>query len=258
MKSQAGHGSQPDPFQKEYHSESLKTKSMKNSIRKPILSVILILITVLAYSQNREERKVSSFSGISLSIAADLYLSQGSPQQVILQASEEDLAKIKTEVKNEHLNIKCDSYRSRVRNVEIWITTPDIEELHLSGSGKIIAETSIQSEEMEMRVSGSGRIKIAELEADELGASISGSGSIHLEGTADEMEVNISGSGSMMAEGLQVDECDVKISGSGSCQVDATGELNAAISGSGRVTYFSDPQIDASVSGSGKIRRGEK
>jgi hypothetical protein len=231
---------------------------MKNSILKPVLSISLILLCTLAFSQTKEERDVAGFSGISLGIAADLYLSQGSPQKVVIKASEEDLAKIETVVKDGHLKIKTDSYRSRIKDVEIWITVPDIESLTLSGSGKIIAETPVNSNELEMRVSGSGTIKVKELKGEELEVAISGSGSIYLGGTAEELGISISGSGRLKAGGLQVDECDARISGSGSCEVDATGELDASISGSGRVTYFSSPQVDASVSGSGKVKKGEK
>ena len=231
---------------------------MKNSILKSVLSIFLILLTTLAFSQKKETRDVPEFSGISLGIAADLYLSQGSPREVVIQASEDDLAKINTEVKNGHLKIKTESFNSRIKDVKIWITVPDVESLNLSGSGKIISETPLSSKELEIRLSGSGSIKVKELNGGEIEAAISGSGTIYLGGTADEMGISISGSGNLNAAGLQVDECDVRISGSGSCEVDATGELDAAISGSGRVTYYSNPQVDAAVSGSGKVRKGEK
>jgi len=231
---------------------------MKNSILRSSLSIILILITSLAFSQKKEERDVSGFSGISLGIQADLYFSQGSPAKVVIEANEDQLARIETVVSNGHLKIRCDSYKTRFKDVKIWITVPDIESLSLAGSGTMIAETPIDSEEFEMAVSGSGNIKISELRAEEVEAAISGSGDIYLGGTAGEMEVAISGSGSMNASDFQVEECEVGISGSGSCKVDATGELEAAISGSGRVIYFSDPVVDARVSGSGKVRKGDK
>jgi hypothetical protein len=231
---------------------------MKTSILKSALVLLAIFCSGLVFSQNKQEINVPEFSGISLGIPADLYLSQGSPQKVVIQASEDQFDKIETTVKDGVLRIKTDSYRTRFKDVKIWITIPDIESLQLSGSGTIIAETPINSEELDMRVSGSGNIKIKELDGDEVEASISGSGNVYLAGTADEISIKISGSGSMKASGLSVDECDAKISGSGSCEIDATGELDAVISGSGRVTYFSNPEVDAVVSGSGKVKKGDK
>jgi hypothetical protein len=230
---------------------------MKTCMLKSLFSITLILSTVLAFGQNREERDVSSFSGIALGISGDLYLTQGSPQKVVIQA-ESNLDRIETTVKGGLLRIKTDNWNQRIKGAKIWITMPTVEALHVSGSGNILAETSVDADELELKVSGSGEIKISELKADEIEAAISGSGDIILGGSADEIEIGISGSGGFSAGALKVNEGGVKISGSGDCSVDVTGELDAAISGSGTITYYSDPQVDARVSGSGKVRKGNR
>jgi hypothetical protein len=229
---------------------------MKIKIQKSLFSIVLILVTITAFGQDKEERSVSSFSGISLGIAGDLYLTQGSPQKVVVQA-EKNLDEIKTEVKDGVLRIGTDQWNTRIKGVKIWITVPEVEALNISGSGNILAETFIETDELELKVSGSGNIKIPELKAGEMGAAISGSGDMILAGSADEMEIRISGSGDVYAEALKVNECGIRISGSGSCKIDVTGELDASISGSGSVTYYGNPQIDARVSGSGKVKKGD-
>ena len=230
---------------------------MKNTILKSSLTILLVLIATLGFSQKKETRNVSDFSGVGLSISAELFLSQGNSSKVLIQAEEDQLEKIETIVKNGMLHIKTQSRNPKFKNVKIWVTVPEINSVHLSGSGKVLAETDIKSEELDLRVSGSGKIIIDKLEAEEVEVSISGSGNIHLDGTADELGVSISGSGSVIGTGLKVEECSVRISGSGGCKIDAIGELNASISGSGRVTYYSNPQVDAAISGSGKVRKGE-
>jgi hypothetical protein len=226
-------------------------------LQKSLFSIILIFATLIAFGQEKEERDVSSFTGVSLGIHGDLYLTQGSPQKVVVQA-EKDLDELETEVRDGVLRIKTDNWNSKIKGVKIWITMPEVESLNVSGSGDLLAETPIDAEELDLKVSGSGKIKIPELKAEEIGAAISGSGDMVLAGAAEEMEIRISGSGDVHAEGLKVSECGIKISGSGSCKIDATGELNVSVSGSGNVTYYSDPQIDARVSGSGKVRKGDR
>lgn len=230
---------------------------MKMIMLKPLFSILLLSATLTAFGQGKKERDVSSFTGVSLGIAGDLYLTQGSPQKVVVQA-ENNQDGIETEVKDGVLRIKTDNWNSKIKGVKIWITMPEVESLNVSGSGDILAETTINTDEIELKVSGSGSIDVPELKADEIGAAISGSGDLKLAGSVDEMELRISGSGSVYAEGLKVNECGIKISGSGSCRIDVTGELEASISGSGKVTYYSNPQIDARVSGSGKVRKGDK
>jgi hypothetical protein len=229
---------------------------MKINMLKSLFSIVLISVTLIAFGQDKEERDVPSFTGVSLGISGDAYITQGSPQEVIVQA-ETNLDKIETKVKDGVLRIKTDSWSSKIKGAKIWITMPEVEALYISGSGDILAETPINSDELELKVSGSGSVNVTELTADEIGAAISGSGDLKLAGSADEMELRISGSGSVHAEGLKVDECGIKISGSGSCKIDVTDELDASISGSGRVTYYGNPQIDARVSGSGKVRKGD-
>jgi hypothetical protein len=228
---------------------------MKNFMLKSCITITLLLASVLAFGQEKDERDVSSFSGISLGIAGDLYLTQGGSQKVVVQA-EKNLDEIETVVRDGVLRIKTDNWNSRIKGVKIWITMSEIESLNVSGSGTILAESPISAEELGLRISGSGDIKIPELKGEEIEATISGSGDMNLAGSAEEMDIRISGSGDVYADGLRVDECSIKISGSGGCRIDATGELDASISGSGKVTYYSNPVIDARVSGSGKVRKG--
>lgn len=228
------------------------------TILKSSLTILLLLAATAAFSQNKETRDVGKFNTIGLAINAELYLSQGSGHEVIIEAPEDQLAKIETEVKNGNLKIKTESWRTKFKNVKIWVTMPDVNGLYMSGSGKLMAETPIKSNDLEIRVSGSGKVKISELSGEELGISISGSGDVYLGGSAEEIGLSISGSGGLHAADLKVSEVDARISGSGSCSVDAIDELDASISGSGRVTYYSNPQVNASVSGSGKVKKGDR
>ena len=230
---------------------------MKINILKFLFSIFLVSATLISFGQGKEERDVSSFTGVSLGISGDLYITQGSPQKVVVQA-ENNMDEIETVVKDGVLRIKTDNWNSKIKGAKIWVTMPEVESLNVSGSGDIVAETPINADELELKVSGSGTIDISELKGDEIGAAISGSGDIKLAGSADEMELRISGSGSVYADGLKVSEFGIKISGSGSCKIDVTGELDASISGSGRVTYYGNPQIDARVSGSGRVRKGDR
>lgn len=230
---------------------------MKNRTAGILFCVVFISAATAVFAQQQEERVVPSFSGVSLGIAADLYLTQGSPAKVIVEGDESSLENIVTEVKGGILIIRNEKrWTRKIRNVNIWVTTPEIEELNLSGSGSIIAEGPVNTEELEMKVSGSGNITLDELTGDELDAAISGSGDIYLTGSVGELDIRISGSGGIKAPSLTVDECSVKISGSGNCEINAGKELEAHISGSGKVIYFSNPRVNAFVSGSGRVING--
>jgi hypothetical protein len=231
---------------------------MKNAVL--FLSVLAFQIaSTYTYSQKQEERNVPAFTAISLGISGDVYLTQGSPQKVVVEAGEAVLENLVTEVKDDVLKIKFENWTiSMNKPVTIWVTVPEVDGLYVSGSGKIIAEGNINTDHIDLDVSGSGKLAFNDIKAGSVESAISGSGDISLKGSGEKMEVAISGSGNVSGENFSVAGCEVAISGSGGCRIDATGKLEAYISGSGDIYYYSSPQIDASVSGSGKIRKGER
>jgi len=206
----------------------------------------------------KEERTVEPFSKISLGISANLYLTQSSTRKVVIEGEENLLANIETEVSGSTLKIKYDkSWKFKsLKKVKIYISIPDIEGLNISGSGSIVAQNAINSDRIDFSISGSGHIKIEDLNVNEIYSRISGSGDIIISGTQTVklLDIAISGSGDLGSEGLKVEELEVRISGSGSCEVYVISKLVANISGSGKILYAGKPVVNARISGSGKIK----
>ncbi|MFV0593688.1 MAG: head GIN domain-containing protein [Draconibacterium sp.] len=228
---------------------------------------ILILCLVVAglfitSSVKAEEqvREVSMFSGISLRVSANVYLSQGKKQSIRVVAKESTLEQLITEVNGDKLIIRFPGSNIFQRNfkpgkIEIYVTVPDVNDLSVSGSGDIIAE-KLEARILNLSLSGSGGIKIASLESGKLKGNISGSGSIEVRGKkiADDLNVTISGSGNFNAADFEADQVSVTIAGSGNCNVLSNGNIKARIAGSGSVFYNGNPSIDASTAGSGRVK----
>ena len=221
-----------------------------------LITACIIFSAISVSAQKTEDRSAGTFTKVSMGISGDVYISQGNTPKLTVEADAEILGLIVTEVKNDELKIRFSQSRVKSKTpIRIWITTAEIEGLYLSGSGNIITETAIKTNEKELKLSGSGNINVKDLSCDEVDAAISGSGNIDVTGSADELSIAISGSGNCNADEFKTEETDVKISGSGNCKVNATKDLTVAVSGSGSVFYVGNPTIDASVSGSGKIRQ---
>ena len=117
---------------------------MNNKAIRTGLSIALTFVTLAAFTQTKEERDVESFTGVSLNLSADVLLTQGSPQMVIIEAYESNLEKIVTVVKDGVLKIKKEpGWKPNLKNVTIWITVPEIDGLYLAGSGSIISEKAL-------------------------------------------------------------------------------------------------------------------
>lgn len=135
----------------------------------------------------------------------------------------------------------------------VTVTAPSITMIDLAGTGKLSTEGPFKVNDIELKVSGIGKIEMA-LEADKINATISGSGKLNLSGTANGLQIDITGAGRIDAESLKVKKCTANISGSGKCLLDVTEELNVNISGSGSVYYVKQPPVlNRNVTGMGKI-----
>lgn len=272
---------------------------MKRSLVFFLLSFAVMAGSAVA--QTRETREVPAFQKISYRIPGKLFLRQGSPQKVVVEGDQERVGKIKTIVKGDRLVIgdeKEDSWftwRDNADKVNVYVTVEHIDGLYVSGSGVVIGETSFSSDQLDLKVSGSGAMELTvavrnDIQADVSGSgdlkvkgdckdlnshisgsgrvfiantirgdakfSVSGSGKVLASGTAQSVEADISGSGKVLAAELETSRCEVRISGSGDVEINVKDELDATISGSGTVAYKGSPRhINSHSAGSGKVRK---
>ncbi len=197
--------------------------------------------------------EVADFTGFTIGVGGDVYLKQGSKQSVTIEAQQNIIDNILTNVENKEWKIK---FEKSVRNhdgIKIYITIPTLTKAYVSGSGDIKGETKFTGlENLVVGISGSGDVSM-EVEAKAIESKISGSGNIRLSGSADSNNINISGSGDILAENLNTKKCTVRVSGSGDCKVSADETLDVQVSGSGDVYYKGSPKVKAKVSGSGNV-----
>jgi hypothetical protein len=133
---------------------------------------------------------------------------------------------------------------------------PDVRALSYSGSGKILVDGVISSDDdLSLEVAGSGDIEAA-IDCPVVDADITGSGTIKLRGQTRDVKIDIAGSGDYKAEDLKSENTKISIAGSGSAWVFASTDLDISIAGSGDVFYKGNPSnVKRSVAGSGNIKR---
>ena len=230
---------------------------MKKIIQSITVLSLLLLFTSLFVSEvhAQETRELDTFTGIGISISADVYYAPGNKHEIKIEGNSKDVEDLITRVENGMLKMKYEDWRIKRSKLTIYITSKELDRVSLSGSGKFYSDQSLEAEEMSLAVSGSGNINFSSLKAEEVDVKISGSGDVLIDkGGAEELDVKISGSGKIIAETFEVSEFSAAISGSGSIKITVIEELEARISGSGSIYYHGDPQINSTSSGSGKVR----
>jgi len=269
-------------------------------MKKHFLFTLLIFLLTAGclMAQEREVRNVEAFNKISFGFPGKLYLKQGSPQRVELEGDADILEEVETEVSGGRLKIGKEGKWFNWdddHKITVYITVPNIEAVAVSGSGDIIGQSRIRTNDLNLNVSGSGSLLLEVEASGDVAASVSGSGDMNVKGhfesfdgdvsgsgkivldarideaadftisgsgevnasgEADAVKAQISGSGKVLAADLQTQRCQVRISGSGDVEINVTEELDANISGSGSVSYRGSPKkINSHAAGSGKVRK---
>lgn len=263
------------------------------------LLFLLFPAVTLVYGQSKQKTNIGAFTQISFAIPGKAYVRQGNTHSVELDGPAEILNEIETVVEDNNLIIRSKDRWFKwdwrdAKNITAHITMKNINALHVSGSGELLVMTRVKTDDLKLKVSGSGTLKV-EADANDVTADISGSGDITLRGnmknvrsnisgsgkinmqadvsgtasfdisgsgdalargSAGQVEARISGSGKVLAAALETKACKVRISGSGSVQINVSEELEATISGSGDVQYTGNPsRLNVHSSGSGKVKK---
>ncbi len=207
------------------------------------------------------ERSVGEYEAIGVSGWFDVDLVNGNEGELVLEGEENLLEYIITEVKNGKLVIKVEKgYNLKPSNwkegIRITVPIETIDAVSLSGSGDIVGQKTIKTDNFKTSMSGSGDITL-DIDSESMTASMSGSGDITLSGRTGTFDATISGSGDIKAYDLEADVVDATVSGSADIKVTANETLKARVSGSGDISYRGNPKkIDTKTSGSGDISKG--
>ncbi len=211
-----------------------------------------------------EPRALPAFDAVSMAGDMELVLRQGSPQSVQVEADDNLLVLLQTEVVSGRGNsggtptlqirwAEGASLRGR-STVRVTVVVPSLSALALSGSGDARI-TAMRTPRLQLSLAGSGDLRAEALDAGELDVRLAGSGDLSANGSATRLDARLAGSGDLRLSGLRVDDAKVRLAGSGDVDVQALKTLDAEVAGSGDVSYRGDPTVRSRVIGSGTVKR---
>lgn len=220
-----------------------------------------------------EERIRADFSKIVSNGSFNVEVLQDTVYELIIEAENNLIPYITTDVIRDELVLGFVNNVSVKNNlpIHIYIKTPSIDAMTLSGSGNVFC-SEIETDVFEMILSGSGNMNCGHVLAQDIKLTISGSGNMNcdmeteqlrvallgsgnfvLVGSADEGEIHLEGSGNITAGYLVQESCKSSITGSGSMFIQVISYLEATISGSGNIFYSGNPEVHSTITGSGKL-----
>lgn len=202
----------------------------------------------------KESRNVSSFDALDISSAFDIYLTQGNNESLVIEADDNILEYIITEVRSGTLKIYTKENIRKVKTMKAYISFKMLRKIELSGACDIHGENAFKFENIEIETSGASDIEM-EFTANYVYLDMSGASEISFVGHANKMVVDVSGATDIYAQDFEVKECTVDASGACTIKVFVTDELNVDASGASTVRYKGQPAVNFDSSGASSIRR---
>lgn len=200
-----------------------------------------------------EERAVGGFSSVAFALPGTLLIEQNGTESLRLEADDNILPHVVTEIRRTRLVIRTDAGRLEPQTpIRVHVTADQLESLEQAGSGRVEVP-SLRANSVSLTVAGTGAATVDQLEADMLRAQVAGSGTLRVSGSVHRQEVTLAGSGDMDAGDLQSEEAQVNIAGSGSATLTVHDQLDANLLGSGSLRYFGSPRISSRTLGSGRV-----
>ena len=182
-----------------------------------------------------EKRNVSGFTSVKTGGAITVDVVSQRDFGVEVEADDNLLEYVKTEVRGDTLKIYTEGCISTRTPIRVRIAMPQIESFEVSGasSGTL---TNVKNETLSLDASGASKIKT--------------------DGEVKELIVDLSGASRLDAENLKADDVTVDASGASSATVVALNDLNAEASGASTIRYAGEPKnLKKDLSGASSIKQ---
>lgn len=231
---------------------------------KGLLSSMLLLINFMAYSQekviydaNVEKRTVGSFQAIKVSDGINLYISQGTEEEVAVSAT--DIAyrdKMKTVVENGELKIYLEQgWNWKNKKMTAYVAVKSLNNLRASGGSDIIIKGELKTDKLNLVFTGgsdfTGQVSVTDLTIDQSGGS-----DVHIKGNAVNAKVDASGGSDFNGFELTAEYAIIQTSGGSDAGITVTKEMAAEATGGSDINYKGNPVIKyKSASGGGSVSK---
>lgn len=138
----------------------------------------------------------------------------------------------------------------------IRLATTTLRSATVIGGSKLIIVGALHSPRIDLQVTGSGTLSAAGLDADQLNATLIGSGAMTLGGRGGKVRLLSSGSGVLDATALRGDDVTVRLDGAGSVAATARYTADATSTGVGAIAIAGNPACRVKAVAGGPIACG--
>jgi hypothetical protein len=203
-----------------------------------------------------EKRDVQDFNSVSVSTGINLFIEQGGDEELIIEAEDNIMSKITTDVKDGKLEIgfKWNTFGGLDLNkpVKVYLTVIELEEIDVSSGAEVQSE-ELKTDKLKVDISSGAAAELI-VEAQNLDIALSSGSNLEISGKAANQKVDLSSGVDYDAGELESKTVNIDVSSGGSAVIWATDKLDVSISSGGSVKYKGSPEIISDISSGGSIK----
>lgn len=206
-----------------------------------------------------QERNISDFDSIALYDNPDLVLTQDSVNKVSVEAGQNIISGITTQVIDHMLVIhnmnNCNWLRSYDKPIRVHVSVKNLRKIYYEASGNITSANTIQANDLHIDLWGGCGVIDLDLNVN-IGTFIQhmGTADMVLRGACNISSVYSGDFGKLQLTGLTTGYTFVKNTGSNDCFVSVSKVLDATIGSMGNIYYSGNPDsIYTHINGSGAV-----
>lgn len=205
--------------------------------------------------------KVGYFCKIESYTSADIKFVQGKTSSVRIEGTKSLVDNLDVRQKGETLVITTKGRGIRFvgqSRLTVYVSSPDITSVYLKGSGNFEAQSNIDTDALNVELSGSGDVDLRNVLCDNISLRLRGSGDVKAQSVdCAAANLELSGSGDLDVKMLKARKAVAALRGSGDLDATLSGvpDVQASLFGSGDLdlNFINCGNADIDLRGSGDI-----
>ncbi len=200
-----------------------------------------------------ERREVTAeFTAITASEGLDVYVTQDRDFEILVEADENIIDLIGTDIKDGKLRIHAIENIGRATK-KVYVSLPDISALRANSGADLVTKDRIEADEIYLDASSGADLKV-ELSADIVHADTSSGADIRISGDANMLYADASSGSGIKAGEFKVQTCEADASSGADIRVHVSKKLVADASSGADIKYTGGAQVTKNKSVSGSVR----
>lgn len=193
------------------------------------------------------------FTEVSVSEGLNLVISQGATHDIKVEADENVIDLIRTDIKNGALRIHTDQNIGRATK-NIYVTLPVIVQLNASSGSDLKSEGRLEVSQLGVDVSSGADVEISVV-AERIEVEVSSGADITLIGETQFISASSSSGANINAKNFKAESATAHASSGSDITLQVQKHLTAEASSGADIKYLGDPEVSSTKSVSGGIRK---